>query len=118
MKIDLTGGEVHDSVPAIDLLKNIKSSFLLGDKWYDASEIVDFIENKGTKAMIPSRKNSKKSREYDQDKYKERNLIERFFNKIKHFRRIATRYEKLANNYKSMVLFGFIMVWLRFKDII
>ncbi len=109
LKIELTGGNVHDSVPAIDLLNDIKTNSLLGDKGYDSSKIVDFIESKGLKALIPSRISNKVHRKYDEIKYKGRYLIECFFSKIKHFRRIATRYEKLAENYKSMVLLGFIM---------
>ena len=99
------------------LLINLKTKSLLGDKGYDSSKIVDFIENQGSKALIPSRITNKVHRKYNKIKYKARYLIENFFSKIKHFRRIATRYEKLANHYKSMVLFGFIMVWIRFKNL-
>ncbi len=114
IKLVLTGGNVHDSVPAIKLLENLIFNYFLADKAYDSIKIVDVIENQGSEAVIPSRKTNLVPRNYDKEKYKERNLIERFFSKIKHFRRIATRYEKLANNYKSMILLSFIMIWIRF----
>ncbi len=82
LKVDLTGGNVHDSVPAVDLLKNIKSDFLLGDKGYDSSRIINFIKRQGSKAIIPSRKSNKIIRNYDKNKYKSRNLIECFLVKL------------------------------------
>ena len=118
LKLDFTEGKTHDSVPAINLLKNLIAKCLLADKAYDFYKIVELIENQNIECVIPSRRTNLNQRNYDKDKYKERNIIERFFSKIKHFRRIATRYEKLLNNYKSMVLLGFIMVWIRFKDLI
>lgn len=118
LKIDFTEGKTHDSVPAINLLKNLIAKCLLADKAYDFYKIVELVESQDIECVIPSRKTNLIQRNYDRDKYKERNIIERFFSKIKHFRRIATRYEKLLNNYKSMVLLGFIMVWIRFKDLI
>ena len=114
LKIRLTGGHVHDSVPAIELLKGMTSDYILADRGYDSSEIVEFIEAHGAKSVIPSRKSNKIQRIYDRHIYKERHLIECLFNKIKHYRRVATRYEKLAENFRSMVLLAFIMVWIRF----
>ena len=113
IKVDLTGGHVHDSIPAIDLLENAVADYVLADRGYDSKEIVDFIESRGAKPVIPSRGNSKNPRIYSKYLYKKRHLIECFFSKIKHYRRVATRYEKLANNFRSMVLLAFIMVWIR-----
>lgn len=118
LRIDFTEGKTHDSGPAIGLLNNLIAKCLLADKAYDFYKIVELIENQGIECVIPSRKTNLIQRNYDKNKYKQRNIIERFFSKIKHFRSIATRYVKLLINYKSMVLFGFIMVWIRFKDII
>ena len=61
------------------------------------------FEARGGEAVIPSRKNCTEQRDYDRDRYKDRNLVERFWNRVKHFRRVATRYEKLATHYLGMV---------------
>jgi putative transposase len=118
IRMYFTEGKTHDSIPAFILLKNLIAKSLIADKAYDFSKLIDFIECQNILCVIPSRKTNLIQRSYDKEKYKERNLIERFFSKIKHFRRIATRYEKLIRNYKSVVLLGFIMVWIRFKDLI
>lgn len=70
------------------------------------------IEASGAQAVIPPRKNRIQQRSYDHDLYKDRNLIERFFNRLKQFRRIATRYEKLALNFLSMVNLVCAYLWL------
>ena len=114
IKIELTGGNVHDSVPAIDLLEGVTSNYVLADREYDSEKIIDFIESLGSRPIIPQRRNSKQCRIYDRHMYKERHLIECFFNKIKQYRRVATRYEKLSNNFRSMVLLASIMIWIRF----
>lgn len=114
LKVELTGGHVHDCVPAVGLLGGISCDFVLADRGYDSEKIVGFIKNRGAVPVIPSRKNNKIHRNYDRNLYKERHLIECLFNKIKHYRRVATRYEKLADNFRAMVLLAFIMVWIRF----
>ncbi len=105
---------MHDSVSALELLEGITSDYVLADRGYDSQEIVQFIENQNSKAVIPKRCNKKQCRIYDRQMYKKRHKIECFFSKIKHFRRVATRYEKLARNFRSMVLLAFIMIWIRF----
>ena len=70
------------------------------------------IISKGAKAVIPARRNRKEKREIDDNLYKDRNKIERFFNRLKHYRRIATRYEKTGRNYLSFILVGAIMTLL------
>ncbi len=114
LKITLTGGHVHDSIPAIELLEGVTSTYVLADRGYDSKEIVEFIEAMGSETVIPSRKSNKVQRVYDKHIYQERHLIECLFNKIKHYRRVATRYEKLAENFRSMILLAFTMVWIRF----
>jgi transposase len=74
---------------------------LLADKGYDANYIVEYVGEE--KAVIPPRSMRKNPREYDHELYKERNLVERMFNKLKHFRRVATRYDKLATAFLSFV---------------
>ena len=82
-------------------MKGFKLEKLLADKGYDADYVVEYVGI--DKAVIPPRSMRKNPREYDDELYKERNLIERMFNKIKHFRRVATRYDKLAIAFLSFV---------------
>ena len=78
---------------------------ILADKGYDSDHFVKKIIDNGAIPVIPSRKNRKQARGYDRVLYKECNLVERLFQKLKHFRRIATRYERLARNYQAMLHF-------------
>ncbi|MFX8312615.1 transposase, partial [Acinetobacter baumannii] len=80
------------------LLEGVPFEVVIGDKGFDSQKLVMLIESRGGEAVIPSRKNSKQPREYDRERYKDRNLIERFWNRVKHYRRVATRYEKTARN--------------------
>ena len=63
-------------------------------------------------AVIPAKRNRKRPREHDEELYKERNQVERFFNRLKHYRRVATRYEKTGRNYLAMLHLVSAMVWL------
>lgn len=90
----LTGGEVHDSVCANDLLDNKVANFVVADKAYDSDKILETIEKMRAIAVIPPKSNRKEQRHYDKHYYKDRNLIERFFCRLKQFRGIATRYCK------------------------
>ena len=74
---------------------------------------VDYIESRGAEAVIPPRSHLKDQREYDRHLYKERNLVERFINRIKQFRRVATRYEKTARNFLAFVQVAAITVLLQ-----
>ena len=85
----------------------------IGDKGYDADHLVDRIVEAGTEVVIPPKRNRKVQRPYDTDLYKERNRIERFFNKLKQFRRVATRYDKLLANFMGFVKLAAIAIWLR-----
>jgi transposase len=75
------------------LLTGIKARYVIGDKGYDSGQIWSFIQEQGAVAVIPPRSNRKTPREYDRELHKQRDLIERAFNKLKHWRRIATRYD-------------------------
>ena len=85
---------------------------VLGDKGYDSNAFVEQIIGLEAEAVIPSRKSRKEPREHDAELYKERNKVERFFGRIKHYRRIATRYEKAVRNYESFLHVACIMTWL------
>jgi transposase len=99
----LTAGQTHDLVCAQDLIENADPEALIADKAYDAAPLIDSLAQREIKPVIPPRANRKTKRECDFALYRERNLIERFFNKIKHFRAIATRYDKLARNFLAAV---------------
>jgi len=109
----LTGGEKSEYTQALDLIKNQKSHFLIADKGYDAQYLVENAEQAGMTVVIPTRKNKKNQRKVDKYLYKQRNLIERFYNKIKHFRRIATRYDKLASSFMAFLHFAGIYLWIK-----
>src|SRR6516225_11018997 len=99
----LTPGQDHDLAGAEPLLENANPDAVIGDKAYDADVLIDKLRDRGATPVIPPKANRKEMRECDFARYCERNLIERFFNKIKHFRGIATRYDKLARNYLAAV---------------
>jgi transposase len=81
----LTGGEVHDVTQAPALLNDVEPQAVLADKAYDANALIDCIESKNAKVVIPPKANRKEQRDYEQFQYRNRNLIERFFAKIKQF---------------------------------
>ena len=84
----------------------------MADKGYDSNELIETIQARGAVAVIPPRKNRIESRDYDKIVYKERNFVERLFQKLKHYRRIATRYERLARNYMAMLSLVATIIWL------
>jgi len=96
-------GEEHDVNRADELLGEHAPEAVIADKGYDSNALVARIRRRGAKAVIPPRSNRLCRRRFDKRAYKTRNLIERFVNRVKHYRRIATRYEKTARNYLSFV---------------
>lgn len=95
----LTAGQIHDLACAQDLIENADPEALIADKAYDADPLINSLTEREIAPVIPPKSNRKTKRDCDFALYRERNLIERFFNKIKHFRAIATRYDKLARNF-------------------
>jgi transposase len=89
---------------------------LIADRGYDARAILDQVEAAGGCAHIPTCRDRKVQRSIDRDLYRHRNLVERFFNKLKHFRRIATRYDKTARNFLAAVLIAATRLWMRFES--
>ena len=108
---ELTGGQKGDSPQAKPLIEDKEFENLLADKAYDADAILEAVESKGAQAVIPPKSNRKVQREYDKEIYKERNKVERFFNRIKQFRRIATRYEKTATSFMALLCIASFYVW-------
>ena len=113
VKLILTPGQEADVTQATNLIEDVPIEVVIGDKGYDSRAVVEAIEAHGAEAVIPSRKNCKKQRAYDRDRYKDRNLVERFWFKLKQNRRVATRYEKTARNFMGFILVASIMVLLR-----
>ena len=121
IRILITSGNVHDSTQAKNLLDSImhKDSYIVGDRAYDSDEIISYIEQKEAIAVIPPRKNRKNKREYSKEIYKNRNQIERFFNRLKQFRRIATRYDKLLFSFLSLVELAVVFITIpKFPSIV
>ena len=87
----LTGGEVHDVQEAVGMISGKRTKYVIGDKGYDAGKVDKAVEDIGAIAVIPVRKCCCYQRHYPVELYKQRNLIERFFNRLKRFRRIGTR---------------------------
>ena len=99
----LTPGQAHDLTCAEQLIDSADPGALLADKAYDADSLIDTLNQREITPVIPSKANRKVQRDCDFALYCERNLVERFFNKLKHFRAIATRYDKLARNFLAGV---------------
>lgn len=93
MRLILTAGQIADIDCAEELVEGLRCSALIADKGYDSNALVTAVERTGAQAVIPPRSNRLVQRHYDRHLYRTRNLIERFFNRLKHFRRVATRYD-------------------------
>ena len=106
-------GQRNDIAFAHELVEGLEADAMIADKGYDADHLCDRLAQTGADVVIPPRRNRKDQRSYDAHLYKERNLIERFFSKIKHFRRVATRYDKLLVNFMGFVKLAAIAIWLR-----
>jgi transposase len=111
----LSPGNDHDSTHAIELLSmtELSESNVLGDKAYGAKAIRDFITSQGGCYVIPPQSNVKEPWDYDEWLYKERHLVECFFQKIKWFRRVATRYDKSDDSFLAFVHLAAITLLLK-----
>ena len=112
LAFELTSGEIHDMKMVPKLLSG-DCEYLLADRGYDSDELRTTLREKGIIPVIPGKKNRIKHLEYDKVIYKERNKVERFFNRIKQFRRISSRYDKSACMYKGSLTFVSIFLWLQ-----
>ena len=106
-------GQRNDITFAHDLIEGFDAEATLADKGYDADHLCDSIAETGAEVVIPPKRNRKTQRSYDAELYKERNRIERFFAKLKQFRRVATRYDKLLRNFMGFVKLAAIAIWLK-----
>jgi transposase len=112
LSILLTGGEAHDCTVAERLIRRSKvAEELLGDKAYDSAELREWLGDRGTKAVIPNRSNRKQPFSFNKKSYKRRHRIENAICRLKDFRRIATRYDKLARNFLAAVCLVAAIAW-------
>ena len=112
LRVILSAGQIADIECAAQTIEDLPAQAVIADKGYDADHFVAKIEAAGAQAVIPPRSNRLALRNFDRHLYRDRNLIERFFARIKHFRRIATRYDKLALSFLSFVHLACTFVWL------
>jgi len=113
LKFCVTLGQRNDITQAPELLRGFKEVQVLADKGYDSCELVAQLEFQNCIPIIPSRANRKEAREYDEHIYKERHLIEGFFNKIKLFRRVFSRFDKKASSFMGFLAYASFVIWMR-----
>jgi transposase len=112
LSILLSGGQAHDCPPAPRLIRRIKPARkLLGDKAYDSAPLRQWLKERSTKAVVPNKSNRKQPFSFDSNAYKQRHRIENAFCRLKDFRRIATRYDRLARNFLASVCLVAAIVW-------
>ena len=108
----LTAGNTHDLVGAGALLPRIPlPRKLIADRAYDARKFRDWLSERGCEPVIPPNPTRKHPHSYDREVYKQRNLIERMFCRLKDFRRVATRYDKRIDTFLAAVLIAAIAIW-------
>lgn len=113
LRFRLSAGQRHDITQAESLVAGFVFERLIADRGYAAQDFVDWLIEQGMEAVIPPHQLAKKAREYDRWWYRERHLVECFINKIKHFRRIFSRFEKLDVSYLGFLHFVGTLIWLR-----
>jgi transposase len=113
LRFILTGGEVHDSLIAAALLADAKPGGVIADRAYDSNAIRAHVAEAGAEAVIPATRSRKIAIPHDRFAYRLRNRIERFINKLKHFRRIATRYCRRAVHFLACIQLASAMIWMR-----
>jgi transposase len=117
VRLALTTGEAHDNRLVLTLLSDLKSgAMLLADRGFDADWIRTLVSTHGAWANVPPKRNRTEPICFSPYLYRARNLVERFFNKIKQCRRVATRYDKLAANYLAFIQLASIRLWLRVNE--
>jgi transposase len=111
--LHLTAGQAHDLEGADALLPSIDAHTVIADKAFDADErVIEPLQKMGKNIVIPPKSNRKNKRQYDEDLYKARHLIENFFAKLKQYRALATRYDKRAQNFLGAIYLASSIIWL------
>jgi transposase len=115
--LKLTEGQAHDGRSAGDMLDTVgQGQTLLADRAYDSDALRETLAERGAKANIKPMPNRVNVPKFNKRLYRKRNLVERFFNKLKHFRAIATRFEKHDANYLALVKLASARIWMRFMS--
>ncbi|MGV8947829.1 MAG: IS5 family transposase [Candidatus Paracaedibacter sp.] len=109
----LTPGQSNEIKQAPKLIEGITQANILGDKAFDSDDFINQILSQSCQAVMPPRSNRKVQRQVDYNLYKERHLIECFFSKVKHFRRLFSRFDKMAVAYMGFLAFASAIIWLR-----
>jgi len=113
LRILLTPGQVHDSKMAAALLEGCECGGVIADKAFDTNGLRQLIANMGAEAVIPSKRSRTVPIPHDKTAYRKRNRIERCINKKKHFRRVATRYDRRSVYFRAFVVLACIMIWIK-----
>ena len=108
-----TAGQRHDAPLALPLLDGLAPAYLIADRGYDSDPLVAGLAARGTRAVIPPRRKRQYPRAYDAARYAQRHPVERLFSRLKHFRRVATRYGKLDAHFLTFVHLAATVLWLR-----
>ena len=111
MRFLLTGGQASDAVHALSLIAGLAAAYVIADKAYDAHAILDHVEAIGAIPIIPQRSCMPRKRAFDPAIYKQRNRIERTIGKLKQLRRIATRYDRIPENYLASLYLASLGFW-------
>ncbi len=115
--LKLSEGQAHDGRSAADMLETLtEGTILLGDRAYDSNLLRETLAARGAWANVKPMPHRLNPPAFSPFLYRYRNLIERFFNKLKHFRAVATRYDKLPENYLASVKLASIRIWMRFNE--
>ena len=115
--LKLTEGQAHDGRSAVDMLDTLgEGDVLLADRAYDSDGLRQMLAERGAWANVRPMPNRKNIPAFSRFLYRYRNLVERFFSKLKHFRAIATRYEKHAENYLALIKLASAKIWMRFMS--
>lgn len=113
VRFTLTAGQKGDAPQADALIEGLPADIVMADTAYDSDRLRAAIAEKGAVAVIPNNPSRAKKHPLDKDLYVQRHLIECCFSKLKHFRRVATRFEKTARNYLAVVTIAAIVLWIR-----
>lgn len=113
LRLLLTAGQVHDIKMAAALIMGFQFMKLLADRGYAAQAFITLLLLQNTEPVIPPHQRAIEKRDYDKWVYRERHLVECFINKIKHFRRVFSRFDKLARRYLGFLQFVSVLIWLR-----
>jgi len=113
LRFALTGGQRHDITQAYALLESFDFERLIADRGYSAEHFITYLLARGIEPVIPPHQRAKILRDYDTWLYRERHLVECFINKLKHFRRLFSRFEKLDRSFLGFLYFVGTLIWLR-----